>query len=250
LEDDSFWDEFLRFFGVGKDAKKDKSKSEKTASDKPNPQVEDQGSYATIDEYDWGDAVQDGGDYTMDLLGIFDPTGIVDGVHAAEYTRRGDYFNASLSGSASFIAGYSNFTVMPRMANGLNRIFTYIGDNVFFSGAKSAEKVAARSTKLLTQGVREFAGDQARIHYTKHGESVKRALGVKSYDIANYLDDANYIINSGTFVPELNGYIRLIPGQGSAKYGFVGINRETSHITTFHIKTAKELSRKVPSINK
>jgi hypothetical protein len=47
LEEDSFWDEFLRFFGVGKDAKKDKSKSEKTASDKPNQQVEDQGDYGT-----------------------------------------------------------------------------------------------------------------------------------------------------------------------------------------------------------
>lgn len=56
------------------------------------------------------------------------------------------------------------------------------------------------------------------------------------------------MIRNGTFVPEMNGYVWLIGGQGSAKYGFVGLNRATGNITTFHIKTAKELSRKAPSL--
>jgi hypothetical protein len=74
------------------------------------------------------------------------------------------------------------------------------------------------------------------------------ALGKSSYNLRNYLDDANNIIKNGTYVPELNGYVRLIGGQGSAKYGFVGMNRATGNITTFHIKTAKELSKKAPGM--
>lgn len=42
--------------------------------------------------------------------------------------------------------------------------------------------------------------------------------------------------------------MKLISGKGSAKYGFVGLDRNTGNITTFHIKTAKELSKKAPSL--
>lgn len=55
-------------------------------------------------------------------------------------------------------------------------------------------------------------------------------------------------MEKGVFVPELNGYVKLIGGKGSAKYGFVGLNQATGNITTFHIKTAKELSKKAPSL--
>ncbi|NMH87390.1 RHS repeat domain-containing protein [Flavivirga algicola] len=75
---------------------------------------------------------------------------------------------------------------------------------------------------LLTQGIRRFSGDAAVTHFTKHANSVMSALGKKSYNLTNYLDDANHVIKNGTFVPELNGYVRLIGGQGSAKFGFVG----------------------------
>lgn len=46
----------------------------------------------------------------------------------------------------------------------------------------------------------------------------------------------------------MNGYIKLIGGEGSAKYGFVGLDRHTGNITTFHVKSVKELSIKAPSI--
>ena len=55
---------------------------------------------------------------------------------------------------------------------------------------------------------------------------------------------ANFIVENGTFVPELNGYVKLIGRQGSAKFGFVGLNRATGNITAFHIKTGAELARK------
>ena len=59
------------------------------------------------------------------------------------------------------------------------------------------------------------------------------------------MKDANYIINNGTYVPELNGYVRFMSGK---KFGFVGIDRNTGHITTFHIKNVTELINKAPSL--
>ena len=32
------------------------------------------------------------------------------------------------------------------------------------------------------------------------------------------------------------------------QYGFVGLDRATNNITTFHIKTVKELTKKAPSL--
>lgn len=75
-----------------------------------------------------------------------------------------------------------------------------------------------------------------------------QALGRKSYNLRNYLDDANHVIQSGTYVKELNGYVKLIGGPGSAKYAFVGLKNGGDNISTFHIKTASELARKAPSL--
>jgi hypothetical protein len=37
-------------------------------------------------------------------------------------------------------------------------------------------------------------------------------------------------------------------GEGSAKAAFVGVERGTGAITTFHIKTVKEISKMAPSL--
>lgn len=66
--------------------------------------------------------------------------------------------------------------------------------------------------------------------------------------MSNYLDDANHVINNGTYVPEMNGYVKLVGGEGSAKYAFVGLDRATGEITTFHLKTVSELMKKAPSL--
>ena len=39
----------------------------------------------------------------------------------------------------------------------------------------------------------------------------------------------------------------MIGGKGG-KYAFVGIHRATGHMTTFHIKYAKELAKSAPSL--
>ena len=82
-------------------------------------------------------------------------------------------------------------------------------------------------------------------HYGKHGQEIADVLGDSNYSIDKYLDDANYIINNGTYVPELNGYVSFMSGK---KYGFVGLDRTTGDITTFHIKNLSELIKKSPSL--
>ena len=41
-------------------------------------------------------------------------------------------------------------------------------------------------------------------------------------------------------------YIKFMSGK---KYGFVGLDRTTGNITTFHIKNVSELIKKAPSIS-
>ena len=85
-------------------------------------------------------------------------------------------------------------------------------------------------------------------HYVKHGAQFKKVFNNPSYSAADYLDDANHVIKNGEFVPEMNGYVKFVGGEGSAKYAFVGLDRATGEITTFHLKTVSELSKKAPSL--
>ena len=91
--------------------------------------------------------------------------------------------------------------------------------------------------------------EKAIQHFTQHGGKVSKALGESSYDFARYMADANHTIRNGTYVTEKNAYVRLIGGTGdAAKYAFVGLDRETGAITTFHIKYVTELIREAPSL--
>ena len=72
-------------------------------------------------------------------------------------------------------------------------------------------------------------------HYGKHGQEIADVLGDSNYSIDKYLDDANYIINNVSFM-------------SGKKYGFVGLDRTTGDITTFHIKNISELIKKAPSL--
>ena len=47
-------------------------------------------------------------------------------------------------------------------------------------------------------------------HYGKYGQEIADVLGDSNYSIDKYLDDANYIINNGTYTPELNGYVSFM----------------------------------------
>jgi RHS repeat-associated protein len=114
--------------------------------------------------------------------------------------------------------------------------------------AEVAAVQAARVGSSLTGRTLRFAGDQAVENFERHAGSVMAALGKNSYNLKNYLDDANHIVRHGTFVPEMNGFVVLVGGTGSAKVGFVGLSRELDRITTFGIRTVKEIAEKAPSL--
>ncbi|MEG0153663.1 MAG: hypothetical protein RR744_10925, partial [Cellulosilyticaceae bacterium] len=85
-------------------------------------------------------------------------------------------------------------------------------------------------------------------HYAKHGNQFKKAFNKSKYTVEDYLNDANYVIDNGTYIPEMNGYVKFVGGEGSAKYAFVGLDRATGKITTLHLKTVSELIKKAPSL--
>ncbi len=97
-------------------------------------------------------------------------------------------------------------------------------------------------------GVEFGNAEKLEAHFSRHGSEMKQALNKNNYSIIDYLSDANHVIKEGQFVPEMNGYIKLIGGEGSAKYAFVGLDRATGNITTLHLKSVKELAKKAPSL--
>lgn len=106
------------------------------------------------------------------------------------------------------------------------------------------------AAKMLSVGSissRRFFKNQLLLeeHYLKHGQGIANVLGESSYSIVKYLDDANYIINNGKYASELNGYVSFL---GGSNYGFVGLDRVTGDIVTFHIKSISELIKKAPSL--
>lgn len=85
-------------------------------------------------------------------------------------------------------------------------------------------------------------------NYNKHYKQVFGALGKNNYSVADYIADANNVIKNGTYVPEMNGYVLKIGGTGrTTKYHFVGLDRATGDITTYHIKYARQIWKKAPN---
>lgn len=115
-------------------------------------------------------------------------------------------------------------------------------------GGKVALKIDQNKLENIVSGLGKFKGDEAIKHFEKHSKEIMTAMGKKEYNLKNYLEDANHVRYNGQYVSELNGYVKLIGGKGSAKYAFVGLDRRTGHITTFHIKSASYLSRNAPSL--
>lgn len=60
--------------------------------------------------------------------------------------------------------------------------------------------------------------------------------------------DANSVIRNGTFTPELNAYVAIPGGVGSAKGLLVGVDRATGEITTMHLKPISFFENKAPSL--
>ena len=121
-----------------------------------------------------------------------------------------------------------------------------VGNNIGAIG--DIDKIAKTASKTSDGISRLFRADAAIEHFGKHNSEVMTALNKAAYNLKDYMIDANSIINNGQYVKELNAYVKIIGGTGEAKAGFVGLTQDGKYLTTFHIKTVKEIARKAPSL--
>src|SRR5690554_4226993 len=96
---------------------------------------------------------------------------------------------------------------------------------------------------------RVFKGDEGIQHFEKHAASFMKVLGKKNFDMKEYMDSAHDVIKYGTYLPDSNAFVMAIPGsekrgKGGLKFGFVGLDRVSGDITTFHIKDLKQIKNK------
>jgi hypothetical protein len=117
-------------------------------------------------------------------------------------------------------------------------------------GAK-AGTVAGGST--VATGVantvdRAFKLGEDVTHFEKHGSEIAQTLGHENYSLGQYIQDANAVIRNGIYIPELNAYVSIPGGIGSAKGLMVGIDRATGEITTMPMKPIPWFETKAPSL--
>jgi hypothetical protein len=95
---------------------------------------------------------------------------------------------------------------------------------------------------------RKFKPGEDTRHFEKHGEEIGQSLGDDKYTLEQYVADANSVIRNGTFAPELNAFVAIPGGVGSAKGLLVGVDRVTGEITTMHLKPISFFETKAPSL--
>lgn len=125
----------------------------------------------------------------------------------------------------------------------LSSIFVFItaGVNAIKYLCRSKPVTTAELANEVTQNKHLEFESQAKLekHFAQHGKEFK---GLYS-NSQEYLQGANYVINNGTFVAEMNGYVRFFgTGRRGAEYAFVGLTHDATHITTFGIRNIKSLS--------
>ena len=131
-------------------------------------------------------------------------------------------------------------------------------------GVANLLKEPELATKLR-QGVIDeiqFTNQNSYInHFEKHHSEMSQIFEKGSYTMEKYLNDANHVIREGKFLPEKNAYVKFI-GKATnkkiidleenlsknIKYAFVGLDRKTGKITTFHFKKVSELIKDAPSL--
>jgi hypothetical protein len=183
-------------------------------------------------------------------------TGDAEFDEAARNLNLSEYLTQGFSPKESdkgFFDGLSDFAGSLSLSDGASMVIPGWDLGACAIGSCSKSDWAWAAAGILPIGkaakaFKMFKGDEAVEHFRRHSSEIMTATNRSSYNLKDYVNDANHLINNGTFVPEMNGYVRLIGGKGSAKYGFTGLDRNTGNITTFHVKSMKELMRKAPSL--
>ena len=65
----------------------------------------------------------------------------------------------------------------------------------------SASKVTKGASNFL-----KFGGDELVVHFGKHADQIMKVTGKSAYNLKNYVGDANWIIQNGTYSSKHNGY--------------------------------------------
>ena len=112
-------------------------------------------------------------------------------------------------------------------------------------GVKVGNVLLKGGVKTVTRALK-FGGDEVVVHFGKHADQIMKVTGKSSYNLKNYVDDANGIIQNGKYSSKLNGYYQYMgnAAKGESLFGFVGLKKGSSAISTFHIKTATQLGFK------
>jgi|GEM_PF-4798836 len=153
------------------------------------------------------------------------------------------------------LGGLGNIPVFGELFDGLDgAIYALRGDNVNAAASFSAMiPLIGVGTKYTIKGIAhggkqvlKFTGDEAIGHFGKHGKSIMDASGRSAYNLKDYVNDANWIIQNGTYNPKLNGYYYFMGNapNGTSIFGFVGVKNSGLNISTFHIKSATQLGLK------
>jgi hypothetical protein len=131
-------------------------------------------------------------------------------------------------------------------------VFAYSVAGAVVGGATSAasygiaagiKNAVTASKNVASAGKKTFqCPDKLLEHFNKHGAE----FGDVCPTVGDYLDGANYVIENGQYVPEMNGYIKFSGANGKANYAFVGLASDGSYITTFGIRSVSDLAKIIP----
>lgn len=122
-------------------------------------------------------------------------------------------------------------------------LVTGAGKAIVRQGIKETVEQGTKQTTLnLYKNGLKFTGDEAVEHFGRHADQIMKMTGKKSYNLAQYLDDANWIVENGHYVKELNAYVHFMghSRKGKALIGVEGLKNGGKNISTFHIKTASK----------
>ena len=155
------------------------------------------------------------------------------------------------SGQCSLGGAYYNYAVASRTSaydanlggyysGGLSSGITHFG-SYFVPGAVSVtDGMATDIAPNTINGSFSFKTNyDLKIHFDKHGQEFENLYSTPQ----EYLEGANYVINNGTYVAEMNGYIKFFGAKGGANYAFVGLTQNGMYITTYSLRSVDSLSR-------
>ncbi len=149
--------------------------------------------------------------------------GVVGGI-ASVIQGNGFYEGACQNTINNFFNGFITGAVMYCISAGINAA------------------VNAANKGQNTNNIPQFKSkDELNSHFKKHAKE----FGDLYFTADEYLSGANYVIKNGTYVPEMNGYIRFLGAEGKANYAFVGLTRDGLNITTYGARSVGQLATKL-----